>query len=263
LFIRKGGVVGTKDFEGHVEILADDDEDVVWSGPLVVLTSRLSASASEIVAGALHDYHRAVIVGGDHTFGKGTVQKLARLPMDLGAMKVTIGMFFLPGGKSTQHLGVSSDVRIPSVLNSEDIGEVKMDYSLAPQSITHFVSADANVQVPASGTALAADPELAMHWTPVDDSIVKKLAEKSAERVNKDPKFAEVRKELEEITRNKGVTRLAELRKKAEAENKVDKKTKKNRKDKAKDLESPYLQEGVNIGADMVTLKSSATMGSL
>lgn len=263
LFIRKGGVVGTKDYEGHVEILADDDEDVVWNGPLVVLTSRLSASASEIVAGALHDYHRAVIVGGDHTFGKGTVQKLARLPMDLGGMKVTIGMFFLPGGKSTQHLGVSSDVRVPSLLNSEDIGEVKMDYSLAPQSITHFVSADANVALPTSGTVLAADPELAMHWNPVDDSLVKKLSEKSAERVNKDPKFAEVRKEIEEIARNKGVTRLAELRKKAEAENKAEKKSKKNRKDKAKDLENPYIQEGVNIGADMVTLKTSATMGSL
>jgi ATP-dependent protease HslVU (ClpYQ) ATPase subunit len=102
-----------------------------------------------------------------------------------------------------------------------------------------------------------------MHWNPVDDSLVKKLSEKSAERVNKDPKFAEVRKEIEEIARNKGVTRLAELRKKAEAENKAEKKSKKNRKDKAKDLENPYIQEGVNIGADMVTLKTSATMGSL
>jgi hypothetical protein len=148
------------------------------------------------------------------------------------------------------------------LLNSEDIGEVKMDYSLAPQSISQFVSNDANVSQPGSGTVIAADPELAMRWTPVDDSLVKKLSEKSAERVNKDPKFAEVRKEIEEIARNKGVTRLAELRKKAEAENKADKK-KKNRKEKAKDSESPYIQEGVNIGADMVTLKSGATMGSL
>jgi hypothetical protein len=81
--------------------------------------------------------------------------------------------------------------------------------------------------------------------------------------VNKDPKFAEARKEIEEIQRNKGVTRLAELRKKAEEESKADKMKKKNRKEKAKDTESPYLQEGVNIGVDMVMFKANTTMGSL
>jgi hypothetical protein len=102
-----------------------------------------------------------------------------------------------------------------------------------------------------------------MHWTPVDETLVKKLAEKSAERVNKEPKFAEIQKEIEETVRNKGIARLAELRKKAEAENKAEKKSKKNHKDKNKDIETPYLQEGVNISADMVALKTSTTMGSL
>lgn len=68
----------------------------LYSGPLVVLTSRLSASASEIVTGALQDYKRAVIVGSDHTFGKGSVQTLSRLPRDLGGMKVTTALYFLP-----------------------------------------------------------------------------------------------------------------------------------------------------------------------
>lgn len=262
LFIRKGGVVGTKDSEGHIEILNDDDEDVIYNGPLVVLTSRLSASASEIVAGALKDYHRAVIVGGDHTFGKGTVQKLAALPLDLGGMKVTIGMFFVPGGKSTQHLGVASDIRLPSIMNSEDIGEVKMDYSLPPQSIPQFISAEANLPPPPPGMSMASDPEATTRWLPVDDGLVKKLADKSAERVAKDPKFIEVRKEIEETEKNKGIARLAELRKKAEAENKEDKKKKKNRKEKNKDMETPFLQEGANIAADMVQLRTATHLES-
>ena len=100
-------------------------------GPLVVLTSRLSASASEIVAGALQDYRRAVIVGSDHTYGKGSVQTLMPLPWELGAMKVTTGLYFLPGGKSTQKTGVAADVRLPGWFVLEDIGEAALDYPLA------------------------------------------------------------------------------------------------------------------------------------
>src|ERR1019366_6501971 len=97
-----------------------------------------------ILAGALKDYHRAVIIGGDHSFGKGTVQVLVPLPDSLGAMKVTTGMFFIPSGISTQHLGVASDIMLPSPLNSEDYGEKKLDYSLDQQKIDTFVAKDAD-----------------------------------------------------------------------------------------------------------------------
>ena len=80
----------------------------------MILTSRVTGSASEIVAGAMKDYNRAVIVGDDHTFGKGTVQTVFPLPSGQGALKVTTALYFRPGGESTQHGGVSADVVLPS-----------------------------------------------------------------------------------------------------------------------------------------------------
>ena len=96
LFFKTGNVVkqSSRDpSKGEIE-LADQDPRVNWSGPLVVLISRISASASEIVSGTLKDYERAVIIGGDHTFGKGSVQSVEPLPPGLGALKTTVGMFF-------------------------------------------------------------------------------------------------------------------------------------------------------------------------
>lgn len=240
LFIRKGAVVATKDTDAKVEVLNDQDDELVYTGPLVVLTSRYSASASEILAGALHDYKRAVIVGADHTFGKGSVQAVSGLPGDMGGMKVTTGMFFIPAGASTQHQGVPSDVRVPSVFNSDDVGEDKLDYSLPPQSIPAFISTDAN----------ASDP--AHHWTPIDDSLVKRLGEKSKIRVAKEPKFAEIKKDIDDSEKNKGIVRLAELRKRMESENKANKKKRKNSHDKNRDLDAPVVAEAVNILADML-----------
>lgn len=133
LFIRKGPVVQVKDANGRIEVLSAEEPDVTYDGPLVVLTSTLSASASEIFAGALQDYGRAVIVGDHHTFGKGTVQQL--IPVDrfvqflsgsggeAGALKLTIQKFYRVAGGSTQFHGVTSDVVLPSVWDREDIGE--------------------------------------------------------------------------------------------------------------------------------------------
>ena len=84
-FIPDGGVVAVKGTEGEVHVMNDPDDGLLYDGPMVVLTSRVSASASEIVAGALKDYRRAVLVGDDHTFGKGTVQSMVPLPPGLGA----------------------------------------------------------------------------------------------------------------------------------------------------------------------------------
>jgi carboxyl-terminal processing protease len=242
LFIRKGAVVATRDSNRNVEVLDDKDEEIVYPGPVVVYTSRLSASASEILAGALRDYRRAVVIGGDHTFGKGTVQVLSPLPFNLGAMKVTKGMFFLPGGKSTQHDGVPSDIVLPSGLSNDSLGEKTMDHSLPPQSIPAFLSKDVN-----------ADEE-PRRWKPVDPSVVRKLAAKSRERVEKDPRFAEIRKEIDEAAKNKGPVKLAEIRRKAE---KTEKKTgnsagKKEREQRLKDAEAPYLNESVNVMVDLI-----------
>ncbi|MGZ3743225.1 MAG: S41 family peptidase, partial [Pseudobdellovibrionaceae bacterium] len=112
LFFQTGNVVkqSSRDASRGEQTLSDTDSTVDWAGPLVLLTSRISASASEIVAGTLQDYKRAVIVGGDHTFGKGSVQSVLPMPNNLGALKVTVGMFFVPGGNSTQHRGVEADV---------------------------------------------------------------------------------------------------------------------------------------------------------
>jgi len=133
LFIKKGPVVQIKDANGKIDVLNSEDVDPIYDGPLLILTSTLSASASEIFAGALQDYGRAVIVGDHHSFGKGTVQNL--IPVDrvfqflsgsggeAGALKLTIQKFYRVAGGSTQFRGVSSDVTLPSVWDREDIGE--------------------------------------------------------------------------------------------------------------------------------------------
>ncbi|MEO5914213.1 MAG: carboxy terminal-processing peptidase [Luteolibacter sp.] len=134
LFIPSGPVVQTRSLDGEVEIGKDRDGKVAYDGPLVVLTSRFSASASEIVAGALQDYGRAVVVGDTSTFGKGTVQTIVPLDRimqgqglipnaDPGALKVTISKFYRPSGKSTQLEGVKADVVIPSLSDFPEIGE--------------------------------------------------------------------------------------------------------------------------------------------
>jgi carboxyl-terminal processing protease len=114
---------------------------VLYEGPLIVLTSRFSASASEILAGALQDYGRALIVGDVSTHGKGTVQNLNslrafpglnRATNDPGALKITIRKFYRAGGASTQLKGVMPDIVLPSVLNySKEIGEVALENPLA------------------------------------------------------------------------------------------------------------------------------------
>lgn len=141
LFIPSGPVVQTRTPEGRVEVGADHDGGTLYDGPLVVLTSRLSASASEIVAGALQDYGRAVIVGDSSTFGKGTVQTIVSLgqvmgregvkpSQDPGALKVTISKFYRPSGQSTQLAGVKSDIVLPSLTDSPEISEGELENPL-------------------------------------------------------------------------------------------------------------------------------------
>ena len=141
LFIEAGPVVQVKNSQGMKRVLQDDDDTLVYEGPLVVLVNRFSASASEIVAAALQDYRRAIVVGGQHTHGKGTVQTIIDLneniPLlhlrrydDLGALKATIQKFYRVDGGSTQYKGVVPDVILPSLFQNLKSGEQYLDYSL-------------------------------------------------------------------------------------------------------------------------------------
>ncbi len=140
LFIKKGPVVQSKDYNKQIQVQSDKDPSILYSGPMVVLTSHISASASEIFAGALQDYQRAVIVGDKSTFGKGTVQTLLELgrymspfgfkQADAGALKLTIQKFYRPSGQSTQLKGVESDVVLPSRYAHLEVGEDALKYPL-------------------------------------------------------------------------------------------------------------------------------------
>jgi carboxyl-terminal processing protease len=146
LFIKSGPVVQVLNRFGDKRILSDTNNDVSFDGPLVVLVNKFSASASEIVAAALQDYRRAVIVGGAHTHGKGTVQTIINIneniPLlnlhkyeDLGALKVTIQKFYRVNGSSTQYRGVEPDIVLPNLFEHVKSGERYLDYSLPWDSI--------------------------------------------------------------------------------------------------------------------------------
>ncbi len=141
LFLPGGPMVQVKNSQGMIRVLDDEDSNVSYDGPMIVLVNQFSASASEILAAALQDYGRALIVGGAHTHGKGTVQALVdmnrNLPLlhlkkydDLGALKVTIQKFYRINGGSTQYKGVIPDVVLPSMLDYLETGEQYMDNSL-------------------------------------------------------------------------------------------------------------------------------------
>jgi carboxyl-terminal processing protease len=140
LFIDKGPVVQVKGPDGRVSPYPDEEAGEVWSGPLVVVINRFSASASEIFAGAIQDYGRGIVIGDKSTHGKGTVQQLFDLgqqlfPMgdgpNLGALKMTIQQFYRPSGDSTQNRGVVSDIELPYRTSFwEGIGESDLDYAL-------------------------------------------------------------------------------------------------------------------------------------
>ncbi len=140
LFIDTGPVVQVKDFDGQKTQYDDTDRGVAWDGPLVVLTSKFSASASEIFAGAIQDYQRGLIVGDEATHGKGTVQSLLDLSQRLyrglanapalGALKITMQQFYRPDGDSTQNRGVLSDIVLPSLIGQLDVGEASLDYAM-------------------------------------------------------------------------------------------------------------------------------------
>jgi carboxyl-terminal processing protease len=191
LFIDEGPIVQVRSSDGHVQGKNDPEKGVVYGGPLMVLCSRFSASASEILAGALQDYGRAVIVGDTATHGKGTVQTVIDLgsqlrrepPPKLGALKLTIQQFYRVNGDSTQVRGVLSDVVIPALSEYLATDEKELDFALA---FDHIKSADhANLQM-------------------VSTDVVKKLKDRSTERIKASPDFTKLAKEIEQFKVRKG-----------------------------------------------------------
>ncbi len=124
LFIKSGPTVQVKAASRRANVYADTDGEVAWDGPMAVLVDRLSASASEIFAGAIQDYGRGIIIG-NQTFGKGTVQTL--VPLNRGQLKITAAKFYRVSGQSTQHQGVLPDIEFPETFDSERIGESSLD----------------------------------------------------------------------------------------------------------------------------------------
>jgi len=212
LFIKEGPVVQVRVRKlqgGQVFVEGDDDPAELYDGPLIVLTDHFSASASEIVAGALQDYGRALIVGESSTHGKGTVQSLNSLTNfiestnDLGDLKLTIRKFYRPSGVSTQLKGVLPDIVLPSLFNySDDIGERSLDHPLTCDAIpsTRFDKLD------------FVQPYLA------------ELLKRSAERIATDQDFTYVREDIEQYRKlqaDKTVSLNEQQRLKELAENKA------------------------------------------
>lgn len=141
LFIDQGPTVLVRNSDGRVDVLNDESAGTYYKGPMAVLVNRLSASASEIFAGAMQDYHRALILGGQ-TFGKGTVQSIQ--PLNHGELKLTLAKFYRVSGQSTQHQGVLPDIAYPAMVDTQEIGESALPQAMPWDSIRPAVETDAN-----------------------------------------------------------------------------------------------------------------------
>jgi len=188
LFLKSGPIVQTKGANGNVVISSDPDPGIAYSGPLVVLTSRQSASASEIFAGALQDYGRAVIVGDKNTFGKGTVQTILEIgrftsllgsrSQDDGALKLTIQKFYRVAGGSTQLHGVASDIVLPTLTDLPEFGEGALKNALPYD------------EVPKAKFT---------KWSDLHPLFIDELKSRSAARVTANPEFRYVMEDLERL----------------------------------------------------------------
>ncbi|MDA0346064.1 MAG: carboxy terminal-processing peptidase [Verrucomicrobia bacterium] len=192
LFIKTGPVVQVRNSRGFIRRDWDRDEDIAYGGPLIVLVSRYSASASEIVAGALQYYDRALIVGDKSTHGKGTVQAVYEIDklaspsffndQPTGAAKLTIQKFYLPNGRSTQNKGVISDIALPSINEFLKIGEADLDHSMLWDEIK-----------PVNWSKKASE----LKFDPIDELLKTQLTRLSEARQNELEEFAFLKESIE------------------------------------------------------------------
>jgi len=190
LFISRGPVVQIQSAGGRTDVRGDRDPSIFWEGPMAVLVNRLSASASEIFAGAVQDYGRGLVIGSQ-TFGKGTVQAL--LPVNQGQLKLTIAKFYRISGQSTQHQGVIPDIQFPSAFDPNIIGESALE------------------------TALPWDQIRSLRYRPIDrpQARTSQLIDRHQARIAADPNFKALMKRTEralELRGEKGTSLHLETR---------------------------------------------------
>ena len=253
LFIKEGPVVQIRDSSGRVSVYQDEDPSVEYAGPLLVMTNRLSASASEIFSGAIKDYKRGVIVGDRKTHGKGSVQTVADLGNYLrylgynfpaGSIKLTNAKFYRINGESTQLKGVTPDIAFPTFTDTMETGEDKLENAISWDAIREV----AHTQ-----------------YEPAIADTIAELRKRSDERVRNSRDFTMLKRDIAYLMKNKGkktVTLNLEQRWKEylrekdiyEEQNKLlhlDTLTG-DRKNTRKDL---YLEETLNIMNDYISLK--------
>lgn len=253
LFIKSGPVVQVKNSANKIETLADDNPTLVYNGPLVVLTNRFSASASEIFAGAIQDYHRGVIVG-ESSYGKGTVQTVINLNRfindpnnKVGELKITFQKFYRVTGSSTQHKGVTPDILFPTALSPEQFGESSSPNALPWDEIR--------------GTLYQRTPM-------VNNKVISNLSKSYQDRLKTDAALQRFVSETEETTRSFRETKVSlneAVRKKEieEAEKKKAANDKLGTKIVGKEgttvdlleLDDEYLREGLFVLGDLITTK--------
>ncbi|MGE0589628.1 MAG: carboxy terminal-processing peptidase [Cyclobacteriaceae bacterium] len=251
LFIKDGPVVQVKNSINKVEVGMDDDKGILYNGPLVVMTNRFSASASEIFAGAIQDYHRGVIVG-ESTYGKGTVQTVLDLSRfindkeEVGELKLTFQKFYRVTGSSTQNKGVTPDIILPSALSSEQYGE-SSNLSALPWDVI-------------KGTSF-------QRASDVNDKLLAGLNRSYEERTKYDPSLKRYITETEELKKNLTQTKISlneSIRKKEMEEAEKKRALSKNMNtritnsdglpvDELEKLNDEYLREGLLILSDLVT----------
>ena len=260
VFIEKGPTVLVRNADGRVDVLEDENPGAFYKGPLALLVNRLSASASEIFAGAMQDYHRALIIGGQ-TFGKGTVQTIQ--PLNHGELKLTLAKFYRVSGQSTQHQGVLPDVAFPSIIDTKEIGESALPEAMPWDTIKPSIKPASDpfkpyiAQLKADHDArVAKDPEfiyirdrLALADTLLNQKTVSlNEADRRAEHASIDAKQLA----LENARRKaKGQEPLKELKKEDE-----DAMTE---PDKTKPEDDAYLSETGRILLDYLKLSSTVT----
>jgi carboxyl-terminal processing protease len=193
LFIKDGPIVQVKGKSNKIDLLTDDDSTIYYNGPLAIMVNSYSASASEILAAAMQDYHRAVIIGSKATFGKGTVQRFFELddflsPQNsnlkpLGSLKVTIQKFYRVTGGSTQIKGVTPDIVLPDIFSEIERGEKEQQFCM-PWT-----------EIPAT------------KFSPVKEKYdLKAIKENSKGRITADPDFALIEKEAKDLKKQKDET---------------------------------------------------------
>ena len=252
LFIKDGPVVQVKNSTGKVELGLDDDKQVVYSGPLVVLTNRFSASASEIFAGAIQDYHRGVIVG-ESTYGKGTVQTVLDLNRfitdgkeEVGELKLTFQKFYRVTGSSTQNKGVSPDIKLPSALSSSQYGESSSPSAL-PWDVINPTSFQKVLDV--NDKVLAGLTKAYLDRSKFDSSLKKYITETEELRKN----LSQTKISLNEAKRK---VEMDEAEKQKVTNEKLDTKVTSKEGmpvDELLKLNDEYLREGLLILADLLT----------